>query len=130
MDPPRQRRLHMSEPRLPIPLRKIALLATVKAAGHDGVVKTLCFGNILELGCDALVLESKCELDTEGALILNVVFPGVRRGPNSVVSLGCVVVGVRDSGQLHYDLGIQDIDDEAYRQLAEFLSLRRSEMEG
>lgn len=120
----------MSEPRLPIPLRKNALLATVKAVGDDGVVKTLCFGNILELSCDALLLESKRELDTEVELILNVVFPGVRRGSNSVVSLGCVVVGVRDAGRLHYDLGIRDIDDEAYRQLVEFLSLRRSETEG
>ena len=101
-----------------MPLRNIALLTTVKAAGDDGVLKTLCFGNILELGSDALLLETKRELDTEVALTLNIVFPGVRRGPNSVVSLGCVVVGARDAGQLHYDLSIQDMDDDAHRQLA------------
>ena len=120
----------MSESRLPIPLRETALLAAVKAAGDDGVVKTLCFGNILELGCDGLVLESKRDLKTGVALILNVVFPGVQRGPKPVVSLGCVVVGVRDSVQLHYDLRIEDMDDDARGQLAEFLSLRRSEREG
>jgi hypothetical protein len=120
----------MNESRLPVHLRKIALLATVKAADDNGVVKTLCFGNILELGCNALLLESKYALETGVALILNVVFPGIQRDRNSVVSLGCVVVGARDSGRLHYDLCIQDMDDEAYRQLAEFLSLRRSEMEG
>jgi hypothetical protein len=119
----------MSKPRPPTPLRKIELLATVKAAGDEGALKTLCFANILELGGDALLLESKRELDTEVALTLNVVFPGVRRGPSSVVSLGCVVIGVRDAGRLHYDLSIEEMDDEAHRQLAEFLSLRRSEME-
>ncbi len=120
----------MSESRLPIPLRQTALLATVKAEDANGIAKTLCFGNILELGCDALLLESKYPLETGVALILNVVFPGVQRGRNSVVSLGCVVVRVRDFSRLHYDLGIQDMDEEAYRQLAEFLSLRRSGMEG
>ena len=120
----------MSKSRLPIPLRETALLAAVKAAGDDGVVKTLCFGNILELGCDGLVLESKRDLKTGVALILNVVFPGVQRGPKPVVSLGCVVVGVRDSVQLHYDLDIEDIDDETCLQLAEFRSLRGFEKVG
>ena len=114
----------MNESRLPISLRNTRLLTTVKAAGDDGIAKNLGFGNILELESDALLLESKRELEIGVSLILNVVFPGVKRGPKSVVSLGCVVVGVRDSVRLHYDLGIKDMDDEARLQLTEFRSLR------
>ena len=114
----------MSESRLPVPQRDTALLTTVCAAGDDGGVRTLCFGNILELESDVLLLESKRELGIGAALSLKLVFPGVRRGPKSVVSLGCVVLGVRDSVLLHYDLGIKDMDDEARLQLAEFCSLR------
>ena len=120
----------MSESTLRIPLRDTPLLTTVKAAGDDGVAKSLGFGNILELESDALVLESKRELEIGVALILNVVFPGIKHAPKSVVSLGCVVVGVRDSVRLHYDVGIEDIDDEARLQLAEFRSLRGLEKVG
>ena len=120
----------MNESRLPISLRDVPLLTTVKAAGDDGVAKTLCFGNILELESDALLLESKREFEIGVALILNVVFPRVKRAPKSVVSVGCVVVKVRDSIRLHYDLGIEDMDDEARLQLAEFLSRRRFEKVG
>ena len=61
---------------------------------------------------------------------MKVVFPGVQRGSKPVVSLGCMVVGVRDSVRLHYDLDIEDIDDEACLQLAEFRSLRGFEKVG
>ena len=114
---------------MPIPIQGIALLATVKTANDDGVGKSVCFGNILELGSDALVLESKRELQIGAVLTLDVVFPGVQRGGKSVVSLGCAVVRVRDSSRLHYDLRIEDMDGEASRQLAEFMSLRRFERE-
>ena len=122
----------MSESRQPSTLRDTALLTTallttVKTAGKDGVAKTLCFGNILELGSDSLVLESKRELTAGDLLVLDVVFPGIRSGPKSVVSLGCVVEGERDSIQLHYELGIDKMCDDACRQLAEFLSQRRFE---
>ena len=120
----------MSEPRQPIPLRESGLLATVSATGEDGVAKTLGFGNILELESDVLLLESKRELEIGAALILKVVFPGVQRGSKPVVSLGCVVVGVRDSVRLHYDLAIENMDDEASLQLAEFRSLRGFEKVG
>ncbi len=120
----------MSESRLPVPQRDTALLTTVCAAGDDGGAKTLCFGNILELESDALVLESKRELEIGAALILKVVFPGVQHGAKPVVSLGCVVVGMRDSVQLHYDLAIEKMDVEASLQLAEFRSLRGFEKVG
>ena len=120
----------MNESRSPIPLRGTPLLTTVKAAGDDGVAKTLCFGNILELDSDALVLESKRELEIGAALILNVVFPRILRRPKSMVSLGCEVVRVRDPIRLHYDLGIEDMDEEARLQLAEFRSLRGFEKVG
>ncbi len=120
----------MSESKLSVPQRDTALLTTVQGAGDDGVARTLCFGNILELEPDALLLESKREFEIGVALILNVVFPRVERGPKSVVSVGCVVVKVRDSVRLHYDLGIEDMDDEARLQLAEFLSRRGFEKVG
>ncbi len=44
--------------------------------------------------------------------------------------LGCVVVGVRDSVGLHYDLDIEEMDDEACLQLAEFRSQRGFEKVG
>ena len=120
----------MNGSRLPIQLRATPLLTAVKAAGDDGVAENQGFGNILELGSNALVLESKRELEIGVALILNVVFPRVQRGPKSVVSLGCVVVRVRDSIRLHYDLRIKEMDDEACLQLAEFRSLRGLEKVG
>ncbi len=110
--------------------REITLLTAIKIAGDDGIFQTLCFGNILELGSDSVVLESKRELEVGDLLVLNVVFPGVRRGPEAVVSLGCAVAGVRDSAQLHYDLSIDKMCDEACRQLAEFLSMGRLERAG
>ncbi len=120
----------MSESRLPVPQLDTALLTTVCAAGDDGRARILCFGNILELESDVLLLESKRELEIGAALILKVVFPGVQRGSKPVVSLGCMVVGVRDSVQLHYDLDIENMDDETSLQLAEFRSLRGFEKVG
>ena len=114
----------MSGTRRSIPLRDASLLASVKIACDDGTTKTLCFGNILELESDALVLESKRELEIGAALILNVAFPGVERSTKSVVSLSCVVEEARDSVGLHYDLSIEYMDDVARLQLAEFRSLR------
>ena len=102
--------------------RDIELLANVKATGQDGTARTPCFGNILELGCDALILESKREQRAGDVLILSLVFPGVSHGSNTVVSLGCLVKHVLDPVRLHYRLGIEDLDDAARTQLLEFLS--------
>lgn len=111
---------------LPSPRRNIELLAAVKAADASGAVRTKCFGNILELGCDYLVLESRREQRVGDALTLSLVFPGLRSDSDSIVSLGCVVRRVRDAAELHYDLDIDDMDESARRRLIAYLSESRS----
>ena len=107
---------------LPSPKRNIELLTAVKAADASGAVRTKCFGNILELGCDYLVLESRREQLEGDALTLSLVFPGLRNDSASIVSLGCVVRRVRDAAELHYELAIEDMDEATRQQLVAYLS--------
>lgn len=119
----------MSASSPPPPRRGIELLTTVNAPGQDGAVQTRCFGNILELGFDALVLETKHEQTPGDALSLSVMFPHIKRRPRTVVTFGCVIQRVRDPARLQYDLRIENMDDDARGQLIEFLSQCRSDGE-
>lgn len=114
---------------LPSPRRNIELLTAVKAVDADGAVRTKCFGNILELGCESLILESKHEQQLGEALTLSLVFPGLRGSSNRIVSLLCVVRRIRDRAELHYDLAIEDMDENARKQLVAYLSQPRPEEE-
>jgi hypothetical protein len=114
---------------LPSPRRNIELLTAVKAEDANGAVRTKCFGNILELACESLILESKHEQQAGEALTLSLVFPGLGGGSNRIVSLRCVVRRVLDRADLHYDLAIEDMDETARQQLIAYLSLPRPEEE-
>jgi len=107
---------------LPATRRGLELLATIKAVDGAGTITTKCFGNILELGCESLVLESHREQVAGSAVLLSVVFPGRQPRSNPVVTLNCVVRRVRDRARLHYDLAIEDMNDTARERLVEFLS--------
>jgi hypothetical protein len=111
----------------PAPRGDLELLASVKVACEDGVFRPRGFGNVLELGCDALVLEASGEQEEGDELTVGVVFPGVVRDRKCVAFLECVVEQVRDPVRLHYGLGIRRIDDTARAQLIEFLSLADSD---
>ena len=111
---------------LPSPRRNIELLTAVKDADASGAVRTKHFGNILELGCDYLILESRCEQQVGDVLTLSLVFPGMRDGSNAIVSLCCVVRSVRDHAELHYDLAIEDMSETARQQLIAYLSESRA----
>ncbi len=108
--------------RLPATRRGLELLATIKAIDSVGTITTKCFGNILELGCESMLLESHREQVTGAAVLLSVVFPGQQPRTNPVVTLNCVVRRVRDRARLHYDLAIEDMNDTARERLVEFLS--------
>lgn len=107
------------------PRRKgLELLASVKSVDVAGAVTNKCFGNILELGWDMLVLESHLEQSAGAAVMLNLVFPGQRIPKrNPIVTLHCVVRRVRDRARLHYELAIEDMDDAARKSLLEFLQV-------
>ena len=101
----------------------LELLASVKSMDPEGAVVNKCFGNILELGWDLVVLESHLQQTAGSAVMLNVVFPGQRMPRRkSIVTLYCVVRRVRDAARLHYDLAIEDMDDTARQSLFDFLS--------
>jgi hypothetical protein len=115
---------------LPPPVRNIELLTAIKTVDADGAVRTKCFGNILELGCESLILESSHEQRAGEALTLSLVFPGARSGLNRIASLSCVVQRVRDRAELLYDLSIEDMDEAARQQLIAYLTQPRPEEEG
>ena len=106
---------------LPAMRRGLELLATIKAIDTAGTITTKCFGNILELGCDSMVLESHREQSAGAAVLLSVVFPGQQPKSNPVATLHCVVRRVRDRTRLHYDLAIEDMSDTTRERLIEFL---------
>jgi len=114
---------------LPRRRRNIELLTAIKTMDAGGAVRTKCFGNILELGCDSLILESSHEQRTGETITLSLVFPGLRSGSNRIASLSCVVRRVRDRAELHYDLAIEDMNETARQQLIAYLSQPRPEEE-
>lgn len=106
---------------LPATRRGLELLATIKAVDSAGSITTRCFGNILELGCDSMVLESHREQQAGSAVLLSVVFPGRQPQATPVATLQCVVRRVRDRTRLHYDQSIEDMSETARERLIEFL---------
>ena len=103
-------------------LRNIELLATVKVLGEEGAIEMTRFGNIIELSCKALVLESSQECCVGDALTIGLVFPGVERGSSPISSLDCVVQHVRDRSNLQYDVAIKGMDDTVRQRLIQYLS--------
>lgn len=106
---------------LPATRRGLELLATIKAVDTAGTITTKCFGNILELGCDSMLLESHREQNAGSAVLLSVVFPGQQPQTNPVATFHCVVRRIRDRTRLHYDLAIEDMSDTTRERLIEFL---------
>ena len=109
--------------------RNIELLSSLKSVQRDGTNTMKCFGNILELGCDAMVVESHREQNAGSALEVSVVFPGQRSRANKVVKFHCVVRRVRDRNRMHYDLAIEHMNEIARQRLIEYLSAARPEGE-
>jgi hypothetical protein len=110
---------------MPTTLRNIELLTTVKVLSEGGAVEMTHFGNIIELGCKALVLESSRECRVGDGLTISLVFPGVERGSSPISSLDCVVQRVRDGSNLQYDVAIKDMDDTVRQRLVQYLSKPR-----
>ena len=90
--------------------RNIDLLATYRATGATGMESPKNFGNIIELGTRALILETKRELEVGASVTVNVVFPGQQRGDDPFAHLHCRVRKAHDDLKLHYDLMIVDAD--------------------
>ena len=90
--------------------RNIDLLATFRETGATGAQSLKSFGNILELGSRALILETKRELAVGASITVNVVFPGQQRGDDPFAHLHCKVRKAHDELKLHYDLMIVDVD--------------------
>ncbi len=81
-----------------------------------------CFGNILELGPRTLRLESGRPLEPGCHLLLQVVFPGQRHYPRSMVPLHYIVRGAHDESNLHYDLEATVMEKESHERLSLYLS--------
>jgi hypothetical protein len=114
----------------PEPRRNLALLASIRSSDPGDSAAAACFGNILELGCEALLLEADREQRLGAALALRVVFPGQRRRANPVVTLHCVIRRVRDAARLLYDATIENLDDDSRQAVVEYLSRPRPQEEG
>jgi hypothetical protein len=102
--------------------RNIELLATIHEFDTAHTPARKIFGNIVELGGQALILETGNELRVGAAVILRVVFPGQPRGDDPFARLRCSVRKVRNDPQLHYDLSIVDMDDPTRERLELYLT--------
>ena len=90
--------------------RNIDLLATIEESGAAGKKSPKSFGNIIELGTQALILETNREFEAGVSLTVNVVFPGQPRGDDPFAHLHCKVHKAHDNPKLHYDLMIAEMD--------------------
>jgi hypothetical protein len=102
--------------------RNIDLLATIQESGEAGSRTPKSFGNIIELGSRALILETNREFQTGAQLTVNVVFPGQPRGDDPFAHLHCSVRKVHDDPKLHYDLTIVDMDARTRERLDIYLA--------
>ena len=94
-----------------LPVRgNIDLLATIEVCEPGGKNPT-SFGNIIELGSQALIIETNHEFALGTSLTVKVVFPGQPRGDDPFARLHCSVRKVKDDPKLHYDLTIVEMDD-------------------
>ncbi|MCG8589396.1 MAG: hypothetical protein MJE66_08895 [Proteobacteria bacterium] len=101
--------------------RDIALLATIVEKRGPGHQLTKGFGNIIELSGVGLRLECNRDYDPGTPLDLSVVFPGQSRGDDPFAHLECVVEKIHDKPNLHYDLSIVAMSDEARSRLETYL---------
>ena len=90
--------------------RNIDLLAAIRESGTNGKQSPKSFGNIIELGAQALILETKRALQVGASITVDVVFPGQRRGEDPFAHLYCKVRKVHDESKLQYELTIVDLD--------------------
>jgi hypothetical protein len=90
--------------------RNIDLLATIRESGPSVSKSPKSFGNIIELGSQAMILETKRDLRVGLSITVNVVFPGQQRGDDPFAHLHCKVHKVHDDSKLQYELTIVDMD--------------------
>ena len=90
--------------------RNIDLLATIRESGASTAKSPKSFGNIVELGAEALILETKRDLRVGASVTVNVVFPGQQRGDDPFAHLHCKVHKVHDDSKLQYELTIVEMD--------------------
>jgi hypothetical protein len=102
--------------------RNIQLLATIQESDDGGATPRKYFGNIIELGSRALILETNREFETGTALSVNVVFPGQPRGDDPFAHLRCTVRKARDNRALQYELTIVDMDQRTSERLQIYLN--------
>ncbi len=106
--------------------RNLDLLATIEESGATGKRSPKSFGNIIELGTRALILETNREFEVGVSLILRVVFPGQPRGDDPFARLHCRVRKAHDHPKLHYDLMIAEMDAATRDRLNIYLAQSRS----
>jgi hypothetical protein len=102
--------------------RNIDLLATIEESGASPKKAPKGFGNIIELGSRALILETNREFAPGVPVTVNVVFPGQPRGDDPFAHLHCKVRKVHDDPKLHYDLTIVDMDARTRERLDIYLA--------
>jgi len=102
--------------------RNIDLLATIRESGANGRQSPKSFGNIIELGSHALILETKRSLQVGASITVNVVFPGQQRGDDPFAHLYCKVRKVHDESRLQYELTIVDLDARTRERLNIYLA--------
>ena len=90
--------------------RNIDLLATLRESGASATKSPKSFGNIIELGAQALILETKRDLRVGASITVNVVFPGQQRTEDPFAHLHCKVHKVHDESRLQYEMKIVDMD--------------------
>jgi hypothetical protein len=105
--------------------RNIDLLATVQVPEISAKMAPKGFGNIIELGSRALILETNRELAPGVRVMVNVVFPGQPRGDDPFAHLQCRVRKVHDDPKLHYDLTIVGMDALTRERLDVYLAQTR-----
>ena len=102
--------------------RNIDLLATIEESEATAKKSPKSFGNIIELGTRAMIIETNRQLAVGASLIVNVVFPGQQRGNDPFARLHCKVRKAHDDPKLHYDLMIVDADDRTRDRLNIYLA--------
>lgn len=105
--------------------RNIELLATVQEVAARHLSARKIFGNVIELGGQALILETSNAITVGASVLVRVVFPGQPRGDDPFAHLQCKVRKVRDDPQMHYDLSIVGMDETTRERLEIFLNQSR-----
>ena len=113
----------MTRRRRQLPIRRnIELLATIQETGDGQGAARRIFGNIIELGGRALILEASSEIRVGASVDVRVVFPGQPRGDDPFAHLLCSVRKVRNDPEMHYDLSIIDMDEQTHDRLELYLN--------